>query len=452
MTERLRTLARGRSADSEGAPPPCVGCRGELDGLEPVEVDAIEPSTGDSVIWPVDGVQMAAVEDSLVVLDPVSGQRVLLNATAALIFTAVDARTRVDDLVERIAGEVGVAVETVESDVIRVVDQLICRGVLTRDDVSDRGRWSGVTPSDGASVPGLDRTGVPSATGDADITWAYDSGPLAVAGTTIVVRVEPARIAAQIEASFAAFPAAPPSGVDVVTGAHRIEVTAAEGSDAPGAGAVEVRVDGVEHVRWASPESVVAVVFDQLDRLLAERAAGLRFHAGAVEVDGRVVLVLGRSGAGKSSLTAALVQRGGAYLTDELVALRSDTLRVDSYPRPLDLDGVSRRALGLGDADLDVARPKGKVIAATLGGVSRGGRVALVVLVTGARGPDAVTVTRVRPAEAVMALIGLTFAPSFDDPRGLDVLAELCTTVPVVEVTRGPLDVMAGVVERRAAG
>lgn len=57
-------------------------------------------------------------------------------------------------------------------------------------------------------------------------------------------------------------------------------------------------------------------------------------HAGAVEIDGVAVLLPGRSFAGKSTLTAALLRAGARYLSDEYALLDADGL-VHPYPRPL---------------------------------------------------------------------------------------------------------------------
>ena len=44
------------------------------------------------------------------------------------------------------------------------------------------------------------------------------------------------------------------------------------------------------------------------------------------------------SGSGKTTLTAALVQAGWSYGTDEAVGVREGSLEVATYPKPLVLD------------------------------------------------------------------------------------------------------------------
>lgn len=61
------------------------------------------------------------------------------------------------------------------------------------------------------------------------------------------------------------------------------------------------------------------------------------FHAGAVERDGRGVILAGPSGSGKSTLCAGLAHRGWRLLSDELVLLRTDTAELAANPRPVSL-------------------------------------------------------------------------------------------------------------------
>jgi hypothetical protein len=51
----------------------------------------------------------------------------------------------------------------------------------------------------------------------------------------------------------------------------------------------------------------------------------LPFHASALEVDGKAVLIVGVAGAGKSTLIAALLEHGGRMLGDDLTIVRSSS-------------------------------------------------------------------------------------------------------------------------------
>src|SRR6185436_5576548 len=60
-------------------------------------------------------------------------------------------------------------------------------------------------------------------------------------------------------------------------------------------------------------------------------------HAGAVSINGRGTLLIGASGRGKSTTTAALASRGHALLGDETVGLRPETTELWSFRRTLRL-------------------------------------------------------------------------------------------------------------------
>ncbi len=67
----------------------------------------------------------------------------------------------------------------------------------------------------------------------------------------------------------------------------------------------------------------------------------LVFHAAAVEKGGRVVIMPGVPGAGKSTLCAALVCRGWRLLTDELTLISLEDNTVMPVPRPIGLKNES---------------------------------------------------------------------------------------------------------------
>jgi energy-coupling factor transporter ATP-binding protein EcfA2 len=72
--------------------------------------------------------------------------------------------------------------------------------------------------------------------------------------------------------------------------------------------------------------------------VLANDRERLHLHAALVEWDGVAVLVVGPTGAGKSTLAAHLTRAGWVYHTDEMTALEADhPTRARSFPRPVSL-------------------------------------------------------------------------------------------------------------------
>jgi hypothetical protein len=58
---------------------------------------------------------------------------------------------------------------------------------------------------------------------------------------------------------------------------------------------------------------------DLYEQIVARAPAGWLLHAAAIEVEGQAIVFAGASGAGKTTLTLALVARGHRLLTEELV-------------------------------------------------------------------------------------------------------------------------------------
>jgi hypothetical protein len=78
----------------------------------------------------------------------------------------------------------------------------------------------------------------------------------------------------------------------------------------------------------------------------------LFMHAGAVEYDGRVLMLVAPSGSGKSTTTWALVNNGFHYLSDELAPIDLETLQVHLYPHALCLKAVPPEPFGLPEETL----------------------------------------------------------------------------------------------------
>lgn len=122
--------------------------------------------------------------------------------------------------------------------------------------------------------------------------------------------------------------------------------------DQPPNGIVQVVVDGEtllvsdrDGTTQTFPEHGLALhAVDQAIRsLIAVDAPGLVFiHAGVVVMNGRALVLPGRSMAGKSTLVAELVRSGACYSSDEYAVLDTECL-VHPYPRRLSLREATGR-------------------------------------------------------------------------------------------------------------
>ncbi len=121
-----------------------------------------------------------------------------------------------------------------------------------------------------------------------------------------------------------------------------LEITFCETS-----GSFDLRAGGELACAGVSRDDVLAWCAWLINNLAAERSRHLVLHAAAATRDGRVVILAGPSGSGKSTLVSALVRAGMSYLGDDSLAVDDGGTRIRSNPKPIALDGDSRRALTL---------------------------------------------------------------------------------------------------------
>ena len=228
--------------------------------------------------------------------------------------------------------------------------------------------------------------------------------------------------------------------MQVIEIAHERDLRTEEG-DNPGAADPEAVIDRLKH---APPD------LDELTRRVMEDTSGhLLLKADAVERDGRVVAVAGEGGQAKSTLTAALVQRGFRHLTDEVACIEPGSLTVGPFAKAIDLDDQALELLGLLPEQPRLRVPPGTspVPVATLGEVSAGGRLALVVTLFDVDPLDTASTPQSASIRSMIELVSCTCRPSFDDPAVLEWLAEIVATVPLLRLPRGSLDVACAQIE-----
>jgi hypothetical protein len=188
--------------------------------------------------------------------------------------------------------------------------------------------------------------------------------------------------------------------------------------------------DGHAVLRRVPEDLAVAQLAWEVNRGVVEEAGNrMLLHAAAAERDGRIVILAGPEGSGKSTLVAALVRSGLRYVTDETVAVPLPVGTIVPYPKPIALHETEQCQRLVPPQAI---RPDA---VATSGGNAR-----LLVLLAGYQpgsGPIARSISR---AEAAVALAAQAF--NFRDlgPGRLDALAEVVRACDCYRLEVGDLD------------
>lgn len=153
----------------------------------------------------------------------------------------------------------------------------------------------------------------------------------------------------------------------------------------------------------------------ELTRIAVEHSPRLCIHAGVVSVPGASIVVPGASGLGKSTLTAALIQAGFGYLSDEVLAVPRTGGLLAPFARPLALDAGSWTALGLDPAGRPAAGDERLIAPEQLGSLGAPAQVRHVLLAERRTGPPELAAGS--RGAAVPALLNRSFN-HFRDPAG----------------------------------
>ena len=356
------------------------------------------------------GVLATAFGDGLLLHDALRHEIHVLNPAGAVVWAACDGATLQDELVAEVVAVTGQRQEAIAADIRTHLDQLRAAGLVDRPPLPDP-----VTPP---------------VDGPIDEPFALRS--LRVLDEAVEVRSNDRALLAAVRATFGDLYEVdrPPTG--------RVGLMQLDDG--------RVRIYGRGHDRVvAVGDELDDAVASWLNRMVAPSRAMVAFHAGAVRSpEGRVVVIAGESGAGKSTLTGALVQAGWDYLTDEAVGVRAGRLDAVGYPKPLSLDAASRRLLGLTETGSSTV-PVSQVRPGARAALGDAGPLALVVfpdrLGNLDEGPRALA-----PADAVVALApnAINLGPS--GPEGLEVLAQIATTVACVRLGTSELPAAAATI------
>lgn len=181
--------------------------------------------------------------------------------------------------------------------------------------------------------------------------------------------------------------------------------------------------------RWSEP---LLAMLTALNRQAIEEYTGFALHAGVVALGDRAIAFPADSGGGKSTLTAACLQVGFRYVSDESLCLDIDTGSVVPYPKPLGLSLWSRQQLRLHDDALafPAGRAEGMATPEDLGSVAVTRTVRLQHIVLPTYG-EAMGLAEVPAHEAMEALLVMSFNHYKYGARAFHLAAEVANRVRV---------------------
>lgn len=204
---------------------------------------------------------------------------------------------------------------------------------------------------------------------------------------------------------------------------------------------VAVEVSGREVYR-GEPTAALARVMNAVN-VRAVRAAGGDpvLHCGVVSIGATALLLPGRPGAGKSTMTTALLLAGLGYLSDEAAPIGPD-LRVRPYPKPLVVGSGSWTAVSAAESAAVELRAR-QIDAWWIDPARLGCPVAQDPLPVGAvvapqyRAGATLEIERMSPAEATAVMASNTFNMHEHGIEGVRRTASLTAGVPLLRVTFG---------------
>jgi hypothetical protein len=342
----------------------------------------------------------APLDDRVVLYDLVTEVVHVLNSSAALVWMSCDGTVDLAGAVDPIVQATGADRAQVEADVVMGIEQLTSVGLLGRVDAP-----SAPPPAARAALrPGT--TGPVYPVLDERVRFLADDPDLLARIRTVL-------------------------GSTDDDGPPTIELEVHPLDD----GTMRLDGWGPSHT-YGSRAAFLEAVPSALNQIAAGSSTCIALHAGAVRTpSGAVVLLPALSGAGKTTLTAALVRAGWGYASDEAVGVRAETLVAVGYPKPLVLAPASQQLLGLeptGTVNVLPAmlRQDAEVLRGDLGPVDR------VVLPCYREGAS-VSLTLLEPGEALIGILEHALNLARIGQVGLETLCQLATDVPVHRLVHG---------------
>jgi hypothetical protein len=229
------------------------------------------------------------------------------------------------------------------------------------------------------------------------------------------------------------------------------DVTLTAGARAP-AGYCLHRADRESAVAADAGEFLILLETELSIELQKRRADLLFLHAAALEHAGRAVLLVGASGAGKSTAAWGLTHEGFGYLSDELAPLDPETLEVAPYPRALCLKADPPAGHPLPPSTLrtpwTLHVPPGELPGGVAGGPIPVDAIFFVDHRAGSAWPSVEPVTK---GEAAARLMAHALNPLAHRDAGLDAVSRIASAVTAFRLRSASLPATAALVKAALA-
>jgi tRNA A37 threonylcarbamoyladenosine biosynthesis protein TsaE len=173
------------------------------------------------------------------------------------------------------------------------------------------------------------------------------------------------------------------------------------------------------------------------------------FHAGAVTREAKTILLVAESGAGKTTLTLGLLQRGWLPLSDDTALVSPETFAVAPFPRCFHVDTFTRSAITQPSLVEDVGALDGYL--RPVRWAEAPAQVSCVVRLE--RDPTAPTsIQQISQAEAAGAVLQSVISSGLPRGEAARVAAGVAAGASCWRVNNGALDATLDTLDRLAAG
>ena len=261
-------------------------------------------------------VELLALDDEALVYSADMQALFSLNATAAFMWRVCETGQSLDEIISRSARKFRLPRADARHYVESAVAEWRRCGLL---------EGSPRIPAEHEAEPVHDSNAA-AAQRIAEVGETLETRHYAVLDTTVTITCQTAAQAERVHAVVGHLEIAPDAGLHGARPPLTIDIVGADDAQ-------KIFVDGQLAERCATPAEIAPLIhWLVFSSAVGDNGFGLQLHTAAVARDGHALLLPGPAGAGKSTLSSALLEEGFGYLSDDMVVLDCDSFLVRGLP------------------------------------------------------------------------------------------------------------------------